>query len=52
MREEVLWNTLAPHLPDVELLCGISEKRNDVVMAAVVDLYPHVIKLAPNLKLV
>ena len=41
MREEVLRNTLAPHLPDVELLCGISEKRNDVVMAAVVDGILH-----------
>ena len=52
MREAVLRDTLAPHLPDVELLCGISEKRDDVVMAAVVDLCPDVIELAPNLKLV
>ncbi|MEM9356779.1 MAG: glyoxylate/hydroxypyruvate reductase A [Pseudomonadota bacterium] len=52
LREEDLHNTLAPHLPGVELLCGIQEKRDDVVMAAVVDLYPDVIGLAPNLQLV
>ena len=52
MREEDLRDTLAPHLPGVELLCNIRELRDDVVMAAVVDLFPDVIDLTPNLQLV
>lgn len=52
MREADLRDTLAPHLPGVELLCNINERRDDVIMAAVVDLYPDVIDFAPNLQLV
>lgn len=52
MREEELQELLTPHLPGVEILCGIRELRNDVIMAAVIDLFPDVINRVPNLQLV